>query len=227
MSKRLHIPSARGLCMQGAPGSPGRVCRGASSPEMAYCHRRRQRTQGLPVTSKVGWGSGCGGWQVVQGEELPGGQAGLLEDGTAASGPGRNATAACGLSLSIGHGRTAHVQRKCWCGHALECRGNRSLSPMQALPLHVSVARPPETDLPLGNHGHSAGPGGTLTSSTLFSKVEGEEWPTAISRGRGGSANGRAAQPPSSRLCLTGSSGCHQSWLLYYVCSSFPSSIPN
>lgn len=58
---------------------------GASGPE------------GPPVTSEVGWGSGCGGWNAVQGEERPGCQASLLKMGLqpAAEGAMRRLLVAC------------------------------------------------------------------------------------------------------------------------------------
>lgn len=53
--------------------------------------------KGLPVMSEVGWGSGCGGWNAVQGEERPGCQAGLLKMGLqpAAEGAMRRLLVAC------------------------------------------------------------------------------------------------------------------------------------
>lgn len=63
--------------------------------------------------------------------------------------------------------------------------------------------------------------GSTYLLSTVF-QVEGGKWPTAISRGRGGSASGLCCtELPVPGLCLTGSSGFYQSWLPYCVCSSF------
>lgn len=108
--------------------------------EMAHSHRRRQWTQGPACDERGGLGLWLWRLECCAGRGAPWVPSRSAEDGTAASGRGRNATAACGLSLSIGHGQTAHVQRKCWCGHAREFRGSRGLSPTPALPLDVSAA---------------------------------------------------------------------------------------
>lgn len=195
------------------PSTQARAGRAEEFPlqEMAYYRRRRQWTPG------PGWAgvlAAAAGMLCRAGAPwVPSRSAGGWDR---SSGRGHNATAACGLSLGIGHGQTAHVQRKCWCGHALEFGGATARAPRRLCQRPLSGLLRPSclwaTTGALGVH----------LLPLLFSKVEGEKWPTAISGGRGGSASGLCrTEPPAPGPCLPGSSGFYQSWLPYCVCSSF------
>lgn len=107
------------------------MCGGVVPPfqEMAF-HGAQGPTVWLVTSSRVGCHSG---WRWLEcrgaGEGCPG-VPGRSADGTAAS----DATAARQLlALSIGHSQEAHVQTKCWCGHALGSWGSHSLGPLSLL----------------------------------------------------------------------------------------------
>lgn len=158
MSHRRVDSACTGLPGGAVYTGPGRACRGVSSPGNGLL------SPPAPVDPRawVGWGSGCGGWNVVQGRSSLGAKQVCWR-----MGPQQWPRAQCDGCLWL---VTRHRTRpdgaraeKVLVWTCTRVRGSHGLSPTPAVP--AAALRPPETELPLGNHRR---PGGPLTSSPVF-----------------------------------------------------------